>query len=163
PPVPLQPGSGAGPGLAGRRPTARRTAGRPRGRPGHSRRADVRARLPHHEAGGPVAMDGAVAASPRGPRSRAGDEGAARTARLRPSPARAYDSPMAWHLAQLNIARLVAPIDDPSIDDFREALPAINALGEGSTGFVWRLVGESESTGATDVRWPDAPDDPLVI
>jgi hypothetical protein len=68
-----------------------------------------------------------------------------------------------WELAQLNIARLAAPIDDPQIDDFRIALPEINGLGERSAGFVWRLVGAGDTTGATDLRWPDAPDDPRII
>ncbi len=70
---------------------------------------------------------------------------------------------MGCDLAQLNIGRLVASVDDARIDDFRNALPAINALGEASPGFVWRLVGAGETTGATDLRWPDAPDDPLMI
>jgi hypothetical protein len=66
------------------------------------------------------------------------------------------------HLAQLNIARLLAPIDDPQIDDFRLAIPDVNALGEASRGFVWRLEGAVE-TGAIDLRWPDAPDDEQLI
>ena len=47
------------------------------------------------------------------------------------------------HLAQLNIGRLRAPIDDPSIDDFRLNLPRINSLAEASPGFVWRLQDEA--------------------
>ena len=34
------------------------------------------------------------------------------------------------HLAQLNIARLVAPLDDPRIADFVENLEPINAMAE---------------------------------
>jgi hypothetical protein len=34
------------------------------------------------------------------------------------------------HLAQLNVARLRAPMDDPIIDDFRMNLEPINALAE---------------------------------
>ena len=70
---------------------------------------------------------------------------------------------VSWQVAQLNVGRLVAPLDHPLIDDFREALPLINALGEASPGFVWRLVGAGDATGATDLRWPDAPDDELFI
>jgi hypothetical protein len=44
-----------------------------------------------------------------------------------------------WHLAQINIGRLRAPIDDPLIAEFRDALDEINALAERSPGFVWRL------------------------
>jgi hypothetical protein len=46
---------------------------------------------------------------------------------------------MEWHLAELNVARLRAPIDDPLIAEFKSALDAINALADRSPGFVWRL------------------------
>ena len=70
---------------------------------------------------------------------------------------------MPYQLAQVNIARLVAPIDDPRIDEFREALERINTLGDHSPGAVWRMQGSSASHGATDLRWPLTPDDPLMI
>jgi hypothetical protein len=54
------------------------------------------------------------------------------------------------HLAQLNVARLVAPIDDPRIDDFRTNLAPVNALAEQSPGFVWRL--QDDSGDATGIR-----------
>ena len=54
------------------------------------------------------------------------------------------------HLAQLNIGRLRAPMDDPSIDDFRENLDPINALAEASPGFVWRL--QDDSGNATGIK-----------
>ena len=54
------------------------------------------------------------------------------------------------HLAQLNVGRLRAPMDDPLIDDFRTNLDPINALAEASPGFVWRL--QSESGNATDIK-----------
>jgi len=44
-----------------------------------------------------------------------------------------------WQLAQLNIARLKAPIDSPELADFVANLDRINALAEQSPGFVWRL------------------------
>src|ERR1700682_3598181 len=47
------------------------------------------------------------------------------------------------HLAQLNVARLRAPMDDPIIDDFRMNLARINSLAEVSPGDVWRLQDES--------------------
>lgn len=62
------------------------------------------------------------------------------------------------HLAQLNVARLLAPLDDPSIADFVGALDRINALAEASPGFVWRL--QSDSGNATDIR---VDRDPLLI
>jgi hypothetical protein len=63
-----------------------------------------------------------------------------------------------FHLAQVNIGRLRAPVDDPMIADFVANLDRINALADGSPGFVWRLVGEGGN--ATDIQ-PDA-DDPLL-
>lgn len=62
------------------------------------------------------------------------------------------------HLAQLNIATLRYPIDDPRIADFVDALPLVNGAGEATPGYVWRL--QSESGDATDIR---VFDDPLVI
>ena len=44
-----------------------------------------------------------------------------------------------WHLAQINIARLVAARGDPRVADFFDSLDRINALAEASPGFVWRL------------------------
>ena len=62
------------------------------------------------------------------------------------------------HVAVFNIARLVAPMDDPRIDDFRNGLDPINALAEESPGFVWRR--QDESGNATNITpYPD----PLVI
>lgn len=46
---------------------------------------------------------------------------------------------MTHHLAQINIARLVAPIDSPALADFVAGLTSINALAEASPGYVWRL------------------------
>jgi hypothetical protein len=46
---------------------------------------------------------------------------------------------VAVQLADFNIARLRAPLDDPSIADFRDNLDAVNALADRSPGFVWRL------------------------
>jgi hypothetical protein len=54
------------------------------------------------------------------------------------------------HLAQLNIGRLRAPLDDPTIDDFRNNLARINALAEISPGYVWRL--QDESGDATGIK-----------
>ena len=54
------------------------------------------------------------------------------------------------HLAQLNVGRLRAPMDDPRIDDFRENLDRINALAERSPGYVWRL--QDDSGNATGIK-----------
>jgi len=47
---------------------------------------------------------------------------------------------MAWKLAQLNVARLAAPIDSPQLADFVANLDRINALADEAPGFVWRYV-----------------------
>jgi|SRR5580704_2441063 hypothetical protein len=65
---------------------------------------------------------------------------------------------MQYHLAQINIGRLIAPIDDPKIAAFVAQLDPINALAEHSRGFVWRL--QSASGNATDLVYND---DPFVI
>ncbi|GAA4591722.1 heme-degrading monooxygenase HmoA [Actinoplanes octamycinicus] len=48
----------------------------------------------------------------------------------------------AFHLAQINTARLKAPLDDPSMAEFVTGLTLMNELADRSPGFVWRLVGE---------------------
>lgn len=52
------------------------------------------------------------------------------------------------HLAQLNIARLLAPLDDPRLADFVANLDRINALAESAPGFLWRLQDDSGSATA---------------
>ncbi|MFS0692849.1 DUF3291 domain-containing protein [Streptomyces nitrosporeus] len=47
------------------------------------------------------------------------------------------------HLAELNIATLSYPLDDPRVAPFVEALDPVNAAADGTPGFVWRLVDES--------------------
>ncbi len=64
----------------------------------------------------------------------------------------------AFHLAQVNIGRLIAPIDDPLIADFRDNLVRINALADAQPGFVWRLTGAGDD--ATDIRPIES--DPLL-
>ena len=62
-------------------------------------------------------------------------------------------------LAQLNVARLLAPLDTPQLAEFVAALDPINALADGSPGFVWRL--QTEDGDATAVRMFD--DDMLIV
>ena len=59
-------------------------------------------------------------------------------------------------LAQLNIARAVAPLDDPLMDGFVTRLAEINGLAERSPGFVWRLtdVARRRCDGRARVRRP---------
>jgi hypothetical protein len=43
------------------------------------------------------------------------------------------------HLAQLNVGRVVAPVDAPELAEFIAFLEPINALADDAPGFVWRL------------------------
>ncbi len=52
-----------------------------------------------------------------------------------------------YHLAQVNIGRIKAPLDDPTIAGFMNRLDELNALADRSPGFVWRLqTGEGNAT-----------------
>ena len=55
-----------------------------------------------------------------------------------------------YQLAQLNVAALKAPLESPELKDFVDNLDRINALADGSPGFVWRLVGDGND--ATSLR-----------
>jgi hypothetical protein len=58
-------------------------------------------------------------------------------------------------LAQINVGRIVAPVDDPRIADFIAQLDEVNRLAERSPGFVWRL--QSDSGNATDIVYSEDP------
>lgn len=66
---------------------------------------------------------------------------------------------MSYQLAQLNVAKMRAPLDDPSMAEFVAALDPINALADQSPGFVWRL--QDEEGNATSIRPFD--DDMLLV
>jgi hypothetical protein len=63
-----------------------------------------------------------------------------------------------WQLAQMNIGRARAAMDDPIMQGFVSQLAHINQLAEQSAGFVWRL--QTEEGDATSIQ---AYDDPLLI
>jgi hypothetical protein len=56
---------------------------------------------------------------------------------------------MNWHIAQLNVGRIVAPTDSPQVAEFMAALDRVNALADAAPGFVWRL--KSDTGNATDI------------
>ncbi|HTS74586.1 MAG TPA: DUF3291 domain-containing protein [Bryobacteraceae bacterium] len=62
----------------------------------------------------------------------------------------------AFHLAQLNVGRILHPLDHPAIRPFMDALDHINRLADNAPGFVWRL--QTESGNATDVKHPWSAD-----
>jgi|GEM_PF-394866 uncharacterized protein DUF3291 len=63
------------------------------------------------------------------------------------------------HLAQVNIAKMVAPLDDPVMAGFVGQLEVVNAIADGSPGFVWRL--QDDGGDATSVRVFD--DDAILV
>ena len=63
-----------------------------------------------------------------------------------------------FHIAQINIARMLAPIEDPLMADFAAQLAPVNALADESPGFIWRL--QSESGDATGIK---VYDDHMII
>jgi hypothetical protein len=64
-----------------------------------------------------------------------------------------------WHLAQVNIARLAAPADDPQVAEFFAELDRINAIADVSPGFVWRL--QDDAGNATGIQ--PTPDERLIV
>ncbi len=56
-----------------------------------------------------------------------------------------------YYLAQCNIARAHAPLDQPLMADFVGQLAAINALAESAPGFIWRLKDDTDNATAIQV------------
>lgn len=46
-----------------------------------------------------------------------------------------------FHLAQLNIGRLNAPVGDPRVAEFIDNIDRVNELGKRAPGFVWMMEG----------------------
>lgn len=55
-----------------------------------------------------------------------------------------------YHLAQANVARMRAPLDDPLMEDFVASLEPLNLLADSSPGFIWRL--QTDDGDATAVQ-----------
>jgi Domain of unknown function (DUF3291) len=58
---------------------------------------------------------------------------------------------MSYELAQINIARLLAPLDSAVLADFVALLDPVNAVADRSPGFVWRLQTEDGNATAMSV------------
>ncbi|NNC49358.1 MAG: DUF3291 domain-containing protein [Flaviramulus sp.] len=63
-----------------------------------------------------------------------------------------------YNLAQVNIAKRLAPMDDPIMRDFVNNLDKINTIADVSDGFVWRMKDEDKEEGALVFK-----DDTLLI
>ncbi len=68
-------------------------------------------------------------------------------------------SDQGWHLAQVNIALPVEPLDSAALAGFVAQLEPVNALADGAPGFVWRL--QTEDGDATAIR--AFGDDRLIV
>ncbi|HEY6390660.1 MAG TPA: DUF3291 domain-containing protein [Bryobacteraceae bacterium] len=62
------------------------------------------------------------------------------------------------HLAQINIARMRAALNDPIMKGFADQLVDVNRSAESSPGFIWRL--KTEEGDATNIR---AYEDELIL
>jgi hypothetical protein len=63
------------------------------------------------------------------------------------------------HLAQINVARILGPIDSEVMSGFVARLAEINAVADAAPGFVWRLV--TEDGDATAIR--PYEDDRIIV
>lgn len=63
-----------------------------------------------------------------------------------------------YQLAQLNIAKALAPVESEMLQEFSNNLDPVNAIAEAAPGFVWRL--KDESGNATEIQYFD---DPLML
>ncbi len=63
-----------------------------------------------------------------------------------------------WQLAEVNIARLRAPVGSPLVQPFVDALDQVNRVADRMEGFVWRHV-----DGGGDATETQVSDDPCVI
>jgi uncharacterized protein DUF3291 len=64
-----------------------------------------------------------------------------------------------YHIAQVNIGRVRAPVEDPIMAGFTTRLDELNAIADRSPGFVWRL--QTPAGNATYLRPYD--DDRILI
>jgi hypothetical protein len=74
------------------------------------------------------------------------------------------DRRVEYHLAQVNIARLRAPIDSPELADFVADLDPVNEVADAAPGFIWRL--QTEDGNATSVRafeWDQAGSAGVIV
>ena len=65
-----------------------------------------------------------------------------------------------YHLAQVNMGRIKAPLDSEVMRGFMSRLDEINALADSSPGFVWRL--QTSEGNATYFR-PYPEDDTILL
>lgn len=65
-----------------------------------------------------------------------------------------------YHIAQLNISRLLAPLEAPEMKEFVDFLEPVNKFAEESPGFVWRMKGEN---GEASSLLASPFEDPMIV
>ncbi len=71
---------------------------------------------------------------------------------------------MAFELAQVNVARLTAPLDSAELAGFMAALDPVNAAADQAPGFIWRL--QTEDGNATAIQafeWDAAGSSGVIV
>ncbi|MEP7019010.1 MAG: DUF3291 domain-containing protein [Pseudonocardiales bacterium] len=71
---------------------------------------------------------------------------------------------MPYELAQVNVSRLAAPLDDPALADFVAALDPVNAVADVAPGFIWRM--QTEDGNATAIQaftWDAAGSSGVIV
>jgi hypothetical protein len=63
-----------------------------------------------------------------------------------------------YSLAQVNVGRLLAPLDDPLMAGYVALRPTVDSLARRSRGFIWRRTGPGSTSKETDLY-----DDPMII
>ena len=58
------------------------------------------------------------------------------------------------HLAQINIGRILAPLDAPVMKEFTDFLAPVNKLAEDSPGFIWRFKDDVSGASSSYVNTP---------
>jgi hypothetical protein len=65
-----------------------------------------------------------------------------------------------YHIAQLNISRLLAPLEAQEMKEFVDFLEPVNKFAEESPGFVWRMAGEN---GEASSLLASPFEDPMIV
>lgn len=64
-----------------------------------------------------------------------------------------------YYIAEINIARMLGPIDSDIMHGFTSRIEEINTLAENSEGFVWRLI----DSALEDEHYEHFPEDNMLI
>ncbi len=71
---------------------------------------------------------------------------------------------MTYELAQVNVARLDAPLDSPQLKGFVDQLDPVNAAADAADGFVWRLqTEEGNATSVVAFAWDSAGSAGVIV